>query len=126
MTLNPSLIQPGPSLGGRGMTPLVLFHDGGGTTISYHYLGELGRRVYGIEDPRFLSCRPWRGGIKEMSSVYANLIRSVVPSGNVILGGEYPSALGRVDAYKEDRLVFRWPGITGSCSNTTIFKSTEE
>ncbi|EED21575.1 hypothetical protein TSTA_088110 [Talaromyces stipitatus ATCC 10500] len=82
---NPSVIQFGPA--GQRNVPLILFHDGGGTTMSYHYLGDLNRTVYGIHDPRFIHGRPWRDGIPEMARTYANLVRSVVPRGQVILGG---------------------------------------
>lgn len=82
---NPCVVQLGPD--GQSNVPLILFHDGGGTTISYHYLGDLNRTVYGIHDPRFIHGRPWTGGIPEMARTYANLVRSIVPRGQVILGG---------------------------------------
>ncbi|OKL62750.1 hypothetical protein UA08_01301 [Talaromyces atroroseus] len=83
---NPALIQRGSPEGAD--TPLVLFHDGGGTIASYYCLGNFGRTVYGIHDPRFLVNLPWKGGLSEMARVYAELIRTIIsPGENVILGG---------------------------------------
>ncbi|WEW62048.1 hypothetical protein PRK78_007548 [Emydomyces testavorans] len=80
------LVQSAPS-GFESATPLILIHDGGGTTVSYFYLESLDRTVYGIQNPRFYSGEPWEGGLPEMGRIYASLIRSVIPSGPVILGG---------------------------------------
>ncbi|KAL1876831.1 hypothetical protein VTK73DRAFT_9208 [Phialemonium thermophilum] len=83
---NPGLIQdwtgdePSPA-------PLVLIHDGGGTTFSYHLLGSLGRPVYGIANPNFYSGEAWEGGLPDMARHYARLVRCVIPKGPVILGG---------------------------------------
>ncbi|PYI12318.1 alpha/beta-hydrolase [Aspergillus sclerotiicarbonarius CBS 121057] len=85
MEPNPGLIQP-PSKDNLYSTPLVLFHDGGGTTISYYHLGSLGRPVYGIADPSFFTGRTW-SGLPQMAKVYANLIRTTLTSPRVILGG---------------------------------------
>jgi hypothetical protein len=67
---------------------LILIHDGGGTTVSYYYLGSLDRAVYGIRNPRFYSGEVWEHGLLEMGRVYADLIRSNVPSGRILLGGK--------------------------------------
>jgi thioesterase domain-containing protein len=84
---NPAPIQRGSP--GTGETPLILFHDGGGTVASYYCLGDLRRTVYGIHDPRFLVNMPWKGGLPEMARVYVELLRTVLsPGENVILGGQ--------------------------------------
>lgn len=69
------------------ITPLVLIHDGGGTTFSYHCLGNLKRDVYGIANPYYDTDKVWRGGIPEMARTYAQWIKGVVPQGEIILGG---------------------------------------
>ncbi|OAX81539.1 hypothetical protein ACJ72_04118 [Emergomyces africanus] len=80
------LIQHAPP-GQEKATPLILIHDGGGTTVSYYYLDHLDRAVYGIQNPRLYSGEPWDHGLPEMARVYADLILSVVPSGPLLLGG---------------------------------------
>lgn len=113
---NPTRIQECPVLpaAARRPAPLVLIHDGGGTTFSYHCLGPLGRSLYGIHSPYFnapLSAlnsnasqspdvapdkspdgdnsddRPWPGGLPQMARHYASLLPGTVPAGEVILGG---------------------------------------
>lgn len=79
---NPTLIQKG-----LANTPLFLLHDGGGTIFQYFLLGPLGRSVYGIENSRFMSGEKWDGGIPEMAREYTKLIKSVVPSGDILIGG---------------------------------------
>ncbi|KAI1975158.1 hypothetical protein LOZ53_005739 [Ophidiomyces ophidiicola] len=80
------LVQSAPP-GCEAAAPLVLIHDGGGTAVSYFYLESLDRTVYAIQNPRFYSREPWLGGLPEMGRVYACLIRRVVASGPLILGG---------------------------------------
>jgi thioesterase domain-containing protein len=89
---NPNLIQEAHSTNNalpwtRKSTPLVLIHDGGGTVFSYYCLGDLGRQVYGIHNPHYQSGETWEGGIPEMAAHYLKLIKSVVPSGDIIIGG---------------------------------------
>ncbi|KAK4138519.1 alpha/beta-hydrolase [Trichocladium antarcticum] len=89
---NPSLIQdPAPARNvspwANKATPLVLIHDGGGTTFSYYCLGELDRRVYGIANPHYQSGGTWHGGIPEMAAHYLRLIKAAVPRGDIIIGG---------------------------------------
>jgi Thioesterase domain len=91
MQRNLTLVQSAP-LHRVNAVPLVLIHDGGGTTFSYQCLGSLQRTVYGIRNPRFYSGRAWAGGIAAMARVYADLIRSVVTSGKVLLGGRFMHA----------------------------------
>jgi hypothetical protein len=59
------LVQEAPA-GQESAAPLVLIHDGGGTTVSYFYLELLDRAVYAIQNPRFYSGKPWEGGLPEM------------------------------------------------------------
>lgn len=85
MEPNPGLIQRGVD-DHRNSTPLVLFHDGGGTTISYYRLGPMNRAVYGIADPHFLTGRQW-ASLPQMARIYANLIQSTLKTDRVLLGG---------------------------------------
>ncbi|EFX00411.1 thioesterase [Grosmannia clavigera kw1407] len=88
---NPSVIQDGRKNprhpGTTASVPLVLVHDGGGTTYSYYLLDELGRVMMGIANPRFEAGPPWVGGLHEMAALYADLLVSSVRCGPVILGG---------------------------------------
>ncbi|TPX18300.1 uncharacterized protein E0L32_011798 [Thyridium curvatum] len=85
---NPNLVQdPMPGTAASRATPLVLFHDGGGTVFSYYLLEDLGRPVYGIANPRFYSGEPWEGGLPEMARHYIGYIREAVPPGPVLVGG---------------------------------------
>lgn len=80
-------------------TPLILIHDGGGTTFAYHCLPALRRFVYGIRNPHFFSGDVFDGGIPEMGRLYAGWVRKMVaqrgfparrnPDGSVdiLLGG---------------------------------------
>ncbi|GAM84986.1 hypothetical protein ANO11243_029890 [Dothideomycetidae sp. 11243] len=83
---NPFLIRPAPKKGKKG-APLVLLHDGGGTIFSYLQLGALGRDVYGIHNTRPGPTGVWEGGIAQMAAEYLDLIKTVVPSGPIIIGG---------------------------------------
>ncbi|ORY58745.1 Alpha/Beta hydrolase protein [Pseudomassariella vexata] len=67
--------------------PLVLIHDGGGTCFSYYLLGLLDRPVFGINNPRLRSMRPWRGGLPEMAAVYCELLLDIEAPNGFILGG---------------------------------------
>ncbi|OOF98048.1 hypothetical protein ASPCADRAFT_205322, partial [Aspergillus carbonarius ITEM 5010] len=58
-----------------------------GTVFPYFCLGELNRPVYGVGNSRFDRGGKWGHGIREMGVVYTHLVRSVIGSGNVILGG---------------------------------------
>lgn len=66
--------------------PLVLLHDGGGTTFAYHCLGRLGRTVYGISNPYFKTEKKWQS-LTDMARHYADIIKATIPHGNVIIGG---------------------------------------
>ena len=68
--------------------PLVLIHDGGGTTFSYYCLGDLGRPVYGIANPRFRSGQAW-DSIESMARCYTQMIMASIRAGPIILGGAF-------------------------------------
>ncbi|KAL2756943.1 hypothetical protein ACRALDRAFT_2052754 [Sodiomyces alcalophilus JCM 7366] len=69
-----------PYFADPGTVPLVLIHDGGGTTFPYHCLEPLRRPVYGIANPHFRSGAPWPGGLPQMAETYATMIRRTVRS----------------------------------------------
>ncbi|KAK2754878.1 putative secondary metabolism biosynthetic enzyme [Arachnomyces sp. PD_36] len=79
---NPTLIQP-PTLPFppntlTSRTPLILIHDGGGTTFDYFFLGNIHRSTYGIHNPNFLSGVPWDGGIPQLAGLYIEFIRALL------------------------------------------------
>ncbi|ROT39559.1 alpha/beta-hydrolase [Sodiomyces alkalinus F11] len=67
--------------------PLVLIHDGGGTTASYHALINLEHDIYGIENPLFHASKPWKGGIPAMARAYSALVELELGQTSVLLGG---------------------------------------
>lgn len=72
-----------------GKAPLVLIHDGGGTTASYHTLSNLDRDIYGIENPLYHASKPWKGGIRAMARAYSALVELELGRTAVLLGGPY-------------------------------------
>ncbi|KAI1458321.1 Alpha/Beta hydrolase protein [Annulohypoxylon moriforme] len=80
-----ALIQDDPEF--SDSPPLVLIHDGGGTTINYYFLGDLDRRVWGISNEKLVEDHAWPGGINQMAQAYTDLIQSELPRGPLILGG---------------------------------------
>lgn len=86
-------VQSGPTTGNP--TPLILFHDAGGTIFQYFLLGDLQRPVYGMANTHFESGGGWEHGIREMGVVYTHKIRSVIKSGKIILGGLAPESQKR-------------------------------
>ena len=87
---NPSKVQLCPP-GKRANppTPIVLIHDGGGTTFSYFILGPLGREVWAIHDPNYWDSELWEGGMDEMARHYIELILKAGLKGPIYLGGEF-------------------------------------
>ncbi|ORY60810.1 Alpha/Beta hydrolase protein, partial [Pseudomassariella vexata] len=68
--------------------PLILIHDGGGTTFSYHCLEPTNRPLYGIQNAHLDDGGWWEGGIPEMASHYIDLISAAMPTGgDILLGG---------------------------------------
>lgn len=59
-------------------TPIILFHDGGGTTFTYHLLDPLGRFVYAVANPHWRSGERFEGGLEEMGRIYADYVRLAV------------------------------------------------
>ncbi|KAI1339705.1 Alpha/Beta hydrolase protein [Xylariaceae sp. FL0016] len=87
---NPQLIYEGPDASylSKPRAPLILLHDGGGTTFSYHCLNPINRSLYGIQNAHLDAGGYWDGGIPEMAAHYISLIESVVPRGSeILLGG---------------------------------------
>lgn len=76
------LIQPEdwtrPEAYSGNAAPLFLLHDGGGTTFMYSLLPPLGRFVYGIRNPHFVTGEIFAGGVSEMGQLYARWIRDTV------------------------------------------------
>jgi pimeloyl-ACP methyl ester carboxylesterase len=73
---------------GESNTPLVLIHDGGGTTFQYWLLEDLNRQVFGIASPYFESGQKPPGGIKQLANDYASAIRTHLGPTKIILGGQ--------------------------------------
>ncbi len=85
---NPCMVQSGPK-GGRNSSalPLVLIHDGGGTTFGFWVLESLHRDVWAIHNPHFWDGEPWKGGMDEVARHYINLLQKAEISGEILLGG---------------------------------------
>ncbi|ETS73689.1 hypothetical protein PFICI_14635 [Pestalotiopsis fici W106-1] len=85
---NPALIYEGPDWLPEPRAPLILIHDGGGTTFSYHCLDPTNRPLWGVENARLHEGGWWEGGIPEMARHYIDLIGKALPNGGeIILGG---------------------------------------
>ncbi|QPG97757.1 hypothetical protein C2857_006820 [Epichloe festucae Fl1] len=85
---NPTQVQYVPA--GKAANPpppLVLIHDGGGTTFSYFILGSLARDVWAVHNPRYFDGVPWEGGMDEMARTYLGYLADEGLSGPIILGG---------------------------------------
>lgn len=83
---NPTRLQNATP--GNANLPLVLIHDGGGTTFAYFFLGDLKRDVWAIHDPNYWEGKPWAGGMDEMAKHYIILMRNAGIRGKILLGGE--------------------------------------
>ena len=87
---NPILLQDGR---GSSKPPLFLIHDGSGVAHQYGRLSPLGRRVWGIHNPKFPEGGRWAGGLPEMAEHYADLIRKTLgTASHCILGGTKSSS----------------------------------
>ncbi|KAI0206625.1 Alpha/Beta hydrolase protein [Astrocystis sublimbata] len=87
---NPSLIYEGPKQPwlDKQAAPLILLHDGGGTTFNYHCLYPIGRTIYGIHNAHFEEGGYWESGIPGMAAHYIELIEKILPKGgDILLGG---------------------------------------
>jgi hypothetical protein len=67
--------------------PLVLIHDGGGTTFGYFMLGSLYREVWAIHNPHFFDGGAFEGGMDEMARLYIQNMKDAGIKGNILLGG---------------------------------------
>lgn len=70
-------------------SPLVLFHDGGGTVFSYFLLDSLDRDVLGFSHPGTTSGQHWDSSIVDMATYYYKQMKASMKPGNVILGGKH-------------------------------------
>ncbi|KAG5652522.1 Type I Iterative PKS, partial [Sphagnurus paluster] len=75
--------------------PLFLIHDGSGLVNYLERLPEIGRSVWGIQNPKFITERSW-DSITQMGKAYADLIRNAT-AGPVLLGGW---SFGGIAAYE--------------------------
>lgn len=87
---NPIKVQCRSRLDKSPPTPLVLIHDGSGTTFSYFILGDLGRDVWAIHNAHISSSVASKsmGSVKEMACHYIELILAAGITGPILLGGE--------------------------------------
>ena len=69
-----------------GRTPLILIHDGSGLVEYIYSLSSLGRDLWGIYNPHFLSSQPWES-VESMAAKYAKYTKEVASFGPVLLGG---------------------------------------
>jgi len=67
-------------------TPLILVHDGSGLAVSYRQILSLDRRLYGINNPHFLTSHTW-SSITQIAESYANFIQEELDE-PVIIGGK--------------------------------------
>ena len=96
--VNPMKLQDGEDDGSA--LPLFLIHDGSGTAHQYARLSPLGRPVWGIHNPKFATGEKWEGGLLEMATHYADLVRSILLESTYsgcLVGGEY-TLLGTLEA----------------------------
>jgi pimeloyl-ACP methyl ester carboxylesterase len=89
MDTNPSLVQEARNRPASSI-PLVLIHDGGGTTFGYYLLGELhpARELWAIHNPNYKSSRPYPKTMEEIARDYIRMIESSGIHGPIYLGGE--------------------------------------
>ncbi|KAF2177281.1 alpha/beta-hydrolase [Zopfia rhizophila CBS 207.26] len=85
---NPCQVQSRPREARHSSAaPLVLLHDGGGTTFGFWILESLHRDVWAIHNPHFWNGQPWEGGMDEMARHYIDLLQKAGISGKILLGG---------------------------------------
>ena len=82
---NPSKILTGPRTV-NPRRPLVLIHDGGGTTFAYFLFGNLNRDVWALHSPKYFSGEGWEGGMKEVAKTYIGLMKDAGIKGNILFG----------------------------------------
>lgn len=85
---NPIKVQISPAYKRANPSPpLVLIHDGGGTTFGYFMLGNLYRDVWAIHNPHFFDGGAFAGGMDEMARLYIGFMNDAGIKGNILLGG---------------------------------------
>lgn len=85
---NPIKVQISPAYKRANPSPpLVLIHDGGGTTFGYFMLGNLYRDVWAIHNPHFFDGGAFEGGLDEMAQLYIGFMNDAGIKGNILLGG---------------------------------------
>ncbi|KAL6872005.1 alpha/beta-hydrolase [Trichoderma novae-zelandiae] len=85
---NPTKVQITPAYKrANPPPPLVLIHDGGGTTFGYFMLGNLYREVWAIHNPHFFDGGAFEGGLDEMARLYIQCMKDTGIKGNILLGG---------------------------------------
>lgn len=85
---NPTKVQMTPAYKrANPPPPLVLIHDGGGTTFGYFMLGSLYREVWAIHNPHFFDGGAFEGGMDEMARLYIQYMKDTGIKGNILLGG---------------------------------------
>ncbi|KAL7906324.1 alpha/beta-hydrolase [Trichoderma velutinum] len=85
---NPTKVQVTPAYKrANPPPPLVLIHDGGGTTFGYFMLGSLYREVWAIHNPHFFDGGAFEGGMDEMARLYIQNMKDAGIKGNILLGG---------------------------------------
>ncbi|KAK5988949.1 putative thioesterase TR09 [Cladobotryum mycophilum] len=85
---NPSKVQVTPAYKrANPPPPLVLIHDGGGTTFGYFVLGNLGREVWAIHNPNYWSGEAFEGGMDGMATKYIEYMYKEGIKGTIMLGG---------------------------------------
>lgn len=107
---NPILIQDVP----RSRTeapPLFLIHDASGLITSYYKLGPVGRKVYGIWDPKF--DQDGIGGwqtVQDIADAYLRLIRRVQLRGEIVLGGKLSFSRPLANPHRDrGKMLKLWP-----------------
>lgn len=90
-----------------GHFPLFLIHDGSGLVSYYDRLSPLGRDVWGIHNPHFMSEIPWPwDSLVAMAAEYADYVMNLT-SDPVVIGGEFYSSLPGIVQIIFHRLVIR-------------------
>ncbi|KAF6834479.1 thioesterase domain-containing protein [Colletotrichum plurivorum] len=84
---NPLQVQFAPPNQRQRKLPLVLIHDGGGTSFAYFLLESLHRDVWAIHNPHYHTGEAWPGGMVQMARHYIGLMLMAGITGPVILGG---------------------------------------
>ncbi|KZL81653.1 esterase-like protein [Colletotrichum incanum] len=83
---NPLQVQFAPPNQRQRRLPLVLIHDGGGTSFTYFLLESLHRDVWAIHNPHYQTGEAWPGGMVQMARHYIGLMLMAGLSGPVMLG----------------------------------------